>query len=61
MKPIRKPDVTNENPEYWERVLESHRLGTRQLGLQEETEENPEVELISLEELDDERRPEAVA
>lgn len=38
---IRKPDVTNENPEYWERVLESHGLGIRQLGL-EEIPEKPE-------------------
>lgn len=37
---IRKPDLTNSDPKYWERVLESHGLGERQLGLQEEPEEN---------------------
>jgi hypothetical protein len=39
MKKIRKPDVNNTDPGYWERVLESHGLGERQLGLQEEPEE----------------------
>lgn len=60
MKPINKPDITNEEPEYWERVLESHRLGIRQLRLQEDIEEETEVELISLEELN-ERRLETTA
>jgi len=53
MKPINKPDITNEDPKYWEQVLESHKLGVRQLKLQEEAEENLEVELISLEEIDE--------
>lgn len=35
MRKIRKPDVDNTDPGYWERVLESHGLGERQLGLQE--------------------------
>ena len=38
---IRKPDLTNEDPQYWEEVLESHGLGIRQLGL-EEVPEKPE-------------------
>lgn len=33
---IEHPDTRNEDPEYWEEVLESHGLGIRQLGLQEE-------------------------
>lgn len=32
---IHKPDTTNEDPQYWEEVLESHGLGIRQLGLEE--------------------------
>ena len=48
MRRITKPDVNNEDPDYWERVLESHQLGIRQLGLQEPvadgSEENPEDE-----------------
>jgi hypothetical protein len=39
MKKIRKPDTTREDPEYWEKILESHGLGERQLGLQEEPQE----------------------
>ena len=39
MKKIRKPDVTNTDPSYWERVLETFGLGERQLGLQEEPQE----------------------
>lgn len=39
MRKIRKPNTENTDPEYWERVLESHGLGERQLGLQEEAEE----------------------
>lgn len=27
MKPIVSPDLTNEDPEYWEEVLKSHGLG----------------------------------
>jgi len=45
MRVIRKPDITNESPEYWERVLESHGLGERQLGLEEEPEENDNATL----------------
>jgi hypothetical protein len=48
---ISKPDITNENPKYWEEVLESHGLGEKQLGLQEEPEENDN---LTLEEIDDE-------
>jgi hypothetical protein len=37
-------DVTNESPEYWEKILEGHGLGTRQLGLVEtEDDENPDT------------------
>jgi hypothetical protein len=39
MKKIRKPDRSNLDPQYWEMVLESHGLGERQLGLQEEPQE----------------------
>lgn len=49
MRPIRKPNVENTDPEYWEGVLESHGLGIRQLGLQEEPEETDNG---TLEELD---------
>lgn len=45
MKKINKPDTSREDPEYWERVLESHGLGERQLGLQEEPEENDNITL----------------
>jgi hypothetical protein len=38
MRKINKPDINREDFEYWERVLESHRLGERQLGLQEDLE-----------------------
>jgi hypothetical protein len=38
MKRINKPDITREDRLYWEEVLESHGLGERQLGLQEEPE-----------------------
>jgi hypothetical protein len=38
MKRINKPDITREDQPYWEEVLESHGLGERQLGLQEEPE-----------------------
>jgi len=39
MRKMRKPDITNTNSSYWEKILESHGLGERQLGLQEEPEE----------------------
>jgi hypothetical protein len=39
MRKIHKPNVENEDPKYWERVLESHGLGVKQLGLQEEPQE----------------------
>lgn len=48
---IDKPDITNEDPRYWESVLESHRLGERQLGLHEPTENDvvdEELETIPL-------------
>jgi hypothetical protein len=51
MRKIRNPDTTNEDPQYWEQVLESHGLGERQLGLQEEPEETDNG---TLEELDGE-------
>jgi hypothetical protein len=54
MKRIMKPDVKNDDPEYWETVLESHGLGIRQLGLEpEEVELEEEPETISLDELED--------
>ena len=49
MRPIRKPDTETTDPEYWERVLETHGLGIRQLGLQEEV--ILDEDTISLEEL----------
>lgn len=39
MRKINKPDTNSKDFEYWEKVLESHGLGERQLGLQEEPEE----------------------
>lgn len=53
MRKITKPDLTREDPKYWERVLESHGLGIRQLGLQEEPEETDNA---TLEEADDGRK-----
>ena len=35
MKRITKPDTKNEDPQYWEEVLESHGLGIRHLQLEE--------------------------
>lgn len=32
MIPITNPDITNEDPEYWEKVLESHGLGDQSRG-----------------------------
>ena len=52
MRKIRKPDTTNPDSEYWERVLESYGLGERQLGLQEEPEETDNA---TLEEADGKR------
>jgi len=49
MRKINKPDVDNPDPMYWERVLESHGLGERQLGLQEEP---PETDNATLEDAD---------
>ena len=49
MRKITKPDVTRTDIEYWERVLESHGLGEKQLGL---TEEPEETDNGSLEEVD---------
>ena len=43
MRKINKPDITNPDPRYWERVLESHGLGTRHLKLEEDPEENEET------------------
>ena len=39
MKKITRPDTKNEDPQYWERVLDSHGLGKTRLGLEEEPEE----------------------
>jgi hypothetical protein len=64
MRKITRPDVRNTNPEYWERVLKSHNLGTRQLGLQEDPDEDcQEQQTVSLEEAEEEneRRPQATA
>lgn len=36
MKSINKPDITNEDPQYWEQVLDSHGLGRTKLGLSED-------------------------
>lgn len=45
MKKITKPDVSREDPEYWEKVLESHGLGEKQLGLREEPQKTDNVTL----------------
>jgi len=52
MRKINKPDTSCEDIKYWERVLESHGLGERQLGLQEEPQETDNK---PLEEADDNR------
>lgn len=39
MRKIHRPDTSREDFQYWEQVLESHGLGERQLGLQEEPED----------------------
>jgi hypothetical protein len=46
---ICKPDITNTDPAYWEKVLESHGLGEKQLGLDEQPEETDDG---TLEEVD---------
>lgn len=51
MRKINNPDTTREDRKYWEMVLESHGLGERQLGLQEEPEVNDNG---TLEEADEE-------
>lgn len=53
MKKITKPDITNENPLYWERVLDSHGLGKTRLGLEEpeETEEGVEPRFVPIQDL----------
>lgn len=51
MKRIVNPDVKNEDPEYWERVLESHGLGIRQLKL---SEDDVDENTVSLDELKEE-------
>lgn len=38
MRKITAPNTKNTNPEYWEKVLESHNLGKRRLGLDDITE-----------------------
>lgn len=53
MKKITKPDIMNENPQYWERVLDSHGLGKSRLGLEEneQTEEDVEPQFVSIQDL----------
>jgi hypothetical protein len=40
VKPIKKPDVTNEGPKYWEGVLASHRQNKPELDLGDASNEN---------------------
>lgn len=42
IKKITKPDPSNTDKRYWEKVLKSHGLGERQLGLQDATEKQEE-------------------
>jgi hypothetical protein len=55
---IEKPDITNTSREYWEKVLESYGLSTRQLNLEElttpddEDEDSEGLDLVPLEEVD---------
>jgi hypothetical protein len=54
---IEKPDITNTSREYWEKVLESYGLSTRQLNLEELTvpddeDEDSGLDLVPLEEVD---------
>jgi hypothetical protein len=53
MRKIRKPNLENIDQDYWEKVLESHGLGIKQLGLQEDPQETDNG---TLEEADDNRR-----
>jgi hypothetical protein len=43
MRKINKPNTENTDPDYWEKVLRSHGLGRRQLGLREESEKTDNV------------------
>lgn len=54
MKKITKPDITNEDPKYWEKVLDSHGLGKTRLGLEdepEETEEDIQPQFVSIQDI----------
>lgn len=53
MKKITKPDVKNEDPRYWEKVLDSHGLGKTRLGLDEseETEEGVEPQFVPIQDI----------
>jgi len=47
MKPIVDPDVTNEDPAYWEEVLDSHGLGRTKSHISEDLldQRNRDIEL----------------
>lgn len=53
MRKITKPDTNNTDPKYWERVLKTHGLDKKRLGLEEpeeveQTDEQPQFIPIHL-------------
>ena len=51
MKPIVDPDVKNEDPQYWEEVLDSHGLGRTKVRVSEDLLDQPNRD-IELEDVD---------
>ena len=51
MKPIVDPDVNNEDPQYWEEVLDSHGLGRTKVRVSEDLLDQPNRD-IELEDVD---------
>lgn len=51
MKPIVDPDVNNEDPQYWEEVLDSHGLGRTKIRISEDLLDQPNRD-IDLEDVD---------
>lgn len=52
MKKIVKPDVTNEDPRYWEQVLESYGLGEKQFQTEEEKAASAGFDTVPSEEIE---------
>lgn len=51
MKPIVDPDIKNEDPQYWEEVLDSHGLGRTKVRVSEDLLDQPNRD-IELEDVD---------